>query len=207
MGTMLGISGLNHGFFEILQGNNPTESLIIQAIGPDQLMWEHGAEEAFTIVPNFLLTGILSVFVSLAIIFWSIGFLQKKSGSTVFLLLFILLFFVGGGIGQVLFFIPTWAFSTRINKPLTWWEKTLPANIRGIIGKLWPFSLSLLLLLFLIALEIAIFRYFPLIDNADAILYTAWYFLLAGWILLIFSFVSGFAYDLEHKQTVSDERI
>ena len=31
-GVLLGFSGMNHGFFEILQGNTPTDGLIIQAI-------------------------------------------------------------------------------------------------------------------------------------------------------------------------------
>ena len=59
VGVMLGIAGINHGFFETLQGNIPTNGLIIQAIGDAQQMWIHGTEEAFTIVPNFLITGIL----------------------------------------------------------------------------------------------------------------------------------------------------
>ena len=107
MGIMLGIAGMNHGFFEILQGNTPTGSLIIQAIGDEQQMWIHGTEEAFTVVPNFLLTGILAISVSIAIIIWSVGFVHKKHGPTVFILLFVLLFLTGGGIGQIVFFIPT----------------------------------------------------------------------------------------------------
>ncbi|NIP28360.1 MAG: hypothetical protein GWO38_32255, partial [Phycisphaerae bacterium] len=78
-----------HGFFEILQGNTPTEGLIIQAIGDEQQMWLYGTEEAFTIIPNFLITGILTIIVSLAIIVWSVGYMQTKRGAAVFLLLFV----------------------------------------------------------------------------------------------------------------------
>ncbi len=57
LGTIFGISGINHGFFETLQGNVPTPGLFIFAIGEAQKMWLHGDEPAFTIIPNFLLTG------------------------------------------------------------------------------------------------------------------------------------------------------
>ena len=33
IGVILGIAGIDNGFFEILQGNTPTNGLIIQAIG------------------------------------------------------------------------------------------------------------------------------------------------------------------------------
>ena len=55
IGIILGLSGIDHGIFEILQGNQPTNGLLIQAIGPAQKMWEYGGEEAFTIIPNFFI--------------------------------------------------------------------------------------------------------------------------------------------------------
>src|SRR3990172_8570874 len=141
MGIMLGIAGIDHGFFETLQGNQPTDGLIIQAIGDAQQMWPHGTEEAFTLIPNFLITGILAIMVSIAIMIWSVGFVDKKHGPTVFILLFILLVLVGGGIGQIIFFPLAWVGATRINKPLTWWQKVLPENARRVLAKLWPTSL------------------------------------------------------------------
>ena len=106
-GVFFGLfSGMNHGFFEILQGNKPTNGLFIHAIGDAQMFWPLGTEDAFTILPNFLATGIASMIVGLVIVIWSIWFLPRKHGRTVFLGLFILSFLVGGGIGQVAFFIP-----------------------------------------------------------------------------------------------------
>ena len=103
VGVMLGLAGMNHGFFEILQGNIPTNGLIIQAIGDADQMWIHGTEEAFTIVPNFLITGILAIVAGMAVMIWSAGFVHKKHGPTVFILLFVSLFLTGGGIGQIVF--------------------------------------------------------------------------------------------------------
>jgi hypothetical protein len=196
---MLGIAGLDHGFFETLQGNLPTTGLIIQAIGPAHRMWLHGTEEAFTLIPNYRLTGLLAILVSLAIIVWSVGYIHTRHGPTVFILLFILLFLVGGGIGQIVFFIPTWLASTRINQPLTWWRKALPSRIRRVLAKSWPFSLGTVLVCFLIALEIAIFGFVPGINDPDTALTICWSFLFAAWILLLFSFVAGFAADIERQ--------
>jgi hypothetical protein len=92
-------------------------------------MWLYGTEEAFTIVPNFLFADILAMVVSLAIMIWSIGFIHKKNGSLIFILLFICLFLVCGRIGQITFYTAAWFVSIRINKPLKWWRKVLPESI------------------------------------------------------------------------------
>ena len=207
VGVILGISGMNHGFFETLQGNTPTNGLIIQAIGDTQQMWPYGTEEAFTIIPNFLLTGILAIIASIAIIIGSVGLVHKNHGPTVFILLFVLLFLTGGGMAQIVFFIPTWVASTRINSPLTWWRKALPGKIRRVLAKLWPFSLSAVLICFLIALEIAIFGFVPRVENPDTALVVSWSFLLAAWILLLFSFVSGFVHDIQHRDSIPNMKV
>jgi hypothetical protein len=199
MGIALGIAGIDHGFFETLQGNQPTNTLIIQAIGDAQQMWVYGTEEAFTIVPNFLITGILAILVSIAIMIWSVGFVDKKYGPTVFILLFILLVLVGGGIGQIVFFTLAWAGATRINKPLTWWRKVLPEKVRRVLSRVWPASLILGLLCFLIALEIAIFGIVPGINDADQKLNICWSLLGIGLVTFLFPFMAGFAYDIQKQ--------
>jgi hypothetical protein len=203
IGVVLGIAGFNHGFFETLQGNTPTTGLIISAIGEEQRMWLYGGEEAFTIVPNFLITGLLAMVVSLAIIIWSVGFIQTKYGPTIFLLLFMTLFLVGGGIGQVLYFLPTWAVATRINKPLTWWEQVLPSKLRKPLGNAWPFTLTVAVICFSLALAIAITGYVPGLSDPDQILNIDWGLLGLAGILMLVSFVSGFAYDIEARQVGS----
>jgi len=100
LGVLIGIGGFNHGFFEALQGNTPTPGLIIQAIGPAHRYWLHGSEEAFTIVPNFLATGVLAMLVGSAVIVWSLCCMHRKRAATVFILLCILLFLVGAASGR-----------------------------------------------------------------------------------------------------------
>jgi hypothetical protein len=58
-GVLCGISGLEHGFFEIRQGNTAPATLLISAIGSANRFWPGGTETALTVVPNYLVTGIL----------------------------------------------------------------------------------------------------------------------------------------------------
>ena len=196
LGTIFGLSGMSHGFFETLQGNVSTGGLFISAIGESQRMWLHGSEGAFALIPNFLITGIAAMSVGLAIVIWSLGFVHKKNGPIILLLLFVLLLLVGGGVAQLLFFPWIWLVSTRINKPLVWWRKTLPGKTQVSFGKLWPWSLIISSALFVFALEIAITGFVPTVNDPEAVLVVMLVCLAAEVVLLPLTFISGFAYDI-----------
>lgn len=196
IGVIIGFAGMNHGFFEFLQGNTPTDGLIIQAIGEAHRFWVLGTEEAFTIIPNFLITGLLAMIVGLTIVIWSLWFIQIKHGRAVFLGLFILLFLVGGGIGQIAFFIPAWAFATRMGQPLTWWKKVLPRSSWPFLSKLWIITLILPSAAVLMGLEIAIFGLVPGMTNPEHIQNTGLILVLISAILNLLAFIAGFGHEL-----------
>jgi hypothetical protein len=206
--VLLGIAGINHGFFEVLQGNTPTDGLLIQAIGEAHQMWYYGSEEAITIVPNFLVTGVLAMMVGLAIIVWSVRFVHLQKGPLVLGILFIALFLVGGGIAAQVVFAPfVWAAATRINKPLTWWRKVLPESVRRVLANLWPYSLSIVCLSFVIGLFIAITGFVPGVSksNPERILAICWFFIFgSGWGLMLLTFVAGFAHDIQERNGNED---
>lgn len=203
LGVLLGLAGIfNHGLFEILQGNRSTNGFFIEAIGEAHRYWIHGTEAAFTIIHNFLITGICAVLAGLAIVLWSVRYIHVKHGTTVFLLLLILLTLVGGGIGYILVFVPTWAFATRINKPLNWWRKILPVRLRKILAALWIYSLSATAISWLILMEMGIFGYFPVIKDPDTVLNVVFGFLFASAILACFTFICAFAGDIEEQKSL-----
>jgi hypothetical protein len=207
LGTIFGISGMNHGFFEILQGNVPTGGLFISAIGEAQKMWPHGNELAFTLIPNFLMTGIAAMIVGLAIIIWSLSSVHKKNGPVVFILLFILLLMVGGGVAQILFFPWIWLVSTRIKKPLTWWRKILPLKIQKPLGKLWLLFLIISSALLVFVLEIGITGFVPAVNDPEAVLSIMLSCLGMEVVVLPLTFVSGFAYDIAMRPHIAfDEK-
>ena len=196
LGTIFGISGMSHGFFEILQGNVPTGGLFISAVGEAQKMWPHGNEPAFTLIPNFLMAGIAAMIVGLTIIIWSVGFVHKKNGPAIFIFLFVLLLLVGGGVAQILFFPLIWLVSTRINKPLAWWRKILSVRIRESLGKVWPWSLIVSSSLIVFVLEIAITGFVPTVNDPDVVLSIMLSCLAVGYGVLLLTFVAGFAHDI-----------
>jgi hypothetical protein len=204
IGALFGLfSGMNHGFFEILQGNQPVSGTLIQAIGPDQRFWSNGTEEAFTLLPTYLSTGIASMLVGLVIVVWSLRYLPSRHGRTVFLALFILSFLVGGGIGQVAFFIPAWAFATRMGKPLSWWRSVLPGKTWPLLSMLWPVLLGLATLAFLVGLEIAIFGIFPGINAPETLQNLAMVLVFSAALGYVLAFIAGFGHDLQRIETAS----
>ncbi|MGD8402880.1 MAG: hypothetical protein PVJ21_04400 [Anaerolineales bacterium] len=201
IGVFFGLfSGVNHGIFELLQGNQHTDGLVINAIGEAQRFWVEGTEPAFTLIPNFMLTGIAAIIVGLAIVIWSLWFLHGKNGRTVFLGLFVLSFLFGGGIGQAFFFIPAWAFATRMDKPLTWWRKLLPRGVWPFLSKLWVILLVLATISMLIGLEMAIFGYFPGLTDSETLQNVNMAFVFGSAILFVLSFIAGFGHELRRME-------
>ncbi len=206
LGAFFAIGGIDHGVFEILHGNIPTTGLFIQSIALSNRFWVYGTEDAFTIIPNFLFTGILAVIFSLAIMVWLVGFIQTSHGPSVFFLLFVCLFLVGGGVGQVFFFLPAWAVSTRIHSSLGWWKKVLPEATRRRLRRFWPISLAAGVLCFLVALEIAIFGFVPGVIDPNLKNYICWSILAVGLAAILFTFVAGFAQDIQANFKIIGER-
>jgi hypothetical protein len=197
LGVLLALGGMDHGLFEVFQGNKPTRGLIVHAIGEQYRMWAYGTEDAFTLIPNFLISGVAAIVVSALIALWSVGFIHKKNGSLAFLLLSIVLFLVGGGVAQIVFITLAWAVSTRINKPLTWLRVVLAESVLRVLAKLWLWLLMVFTLLALIALEIAIVGYIPRVRDPKLVLHICWNILGVALGILLFACLSGLAHDLE----------
>jgi hypothetical protein len=199
-GVLVGLAGIEHGYFELLQGDVRPGSIMIEAIGPAQRFWEYGTERALTIIPSFPVTGILAMVFGLLVVIWAGAFVHRKNGAGVLLLLSIMLFLVGGGFGPIFLAILASATATRIDKPLRWWRAHLPVNVRGFLTKLWPWSIVASVLLFVISVEIAIFGY-PLVwffgtDTTFTIQYTSAYIMLG---LMLLSVLTGFAHDIQKQ--------
>jgi hypothetical protein len=142
-------------------------------------MWIHGTEEAFTIAPNFLATGVASMVVGAVTIAWSVGFTDRPNGSRVLLLLGGLMFLVGGGIGMLSFFVLAWAVARRIHRPITSWKSFLPTEMERVLSKAWPGLVAANLALYAFALEVAIVGFVPGVRDPDRALLICWSALLA----------------------------
>ena len=198
MGVIFGIVGIQHGVLEILQGNIPTGSILIDAIGPGLELWEGAREPAITLIPNFLITGILATVVSIVIIVWSIGFVHKKHGALILFTLGVIQFLVGGGITPFELCIPASLAATRINKPLIWWQKYLPELLRRGLARVWGMLIVLYSVLFIVTISITIIG-LGFLDAAGTIklLYVLGLSTLG---LMLIGIAAGFAKDIVRNE-------
>jgi len=201
LGAVVGLAGMEHGFFEMLQGSATTNGLVIDAIGPAQKLWLGATEPALTVIPNFLVSGILAMIVGALVTIWAVAFVQRKYGALILLLLSIVLFLVGGGSPPIFLGVVASAVATRINKPLTWWHAHLSVNVRGFLAKLWPWSIIVFVLMFWFSVAIAITGW-PLVffdasgTNALPILSLLGY---VSDVIMLVAVVAGFASDIQRR--------
>jgi len=115
LGIFAGLGGASHGPGEMLQGNNAPSSLVIEA-WPE--LTALAGEPAMTIIPSFLVAGILTVIVGLIVAVWAARFVQRRNGGLVLILLSILMLLVGGGLFPPVFGVAAGLIGTRI-KPIS----------------------------------------------------------------------------------------
>jgi hypothetical protein len=194
VGVLAGLVGLEHGFFETLQGNVAPGSININAIGAANRFWPGGGEPAMTLVPNFLATGLLAMLISLLMIVWAVGFLHKKFGNGMLILLAVTQLLVGGGFAPPFLAILTALAASCLNKSLGRCQTRVPTQITYVLAKFWPWLFATFLLSYCMATELAIFGFFFGADNRKDVLYT-----FAGLIPVLFALtmITGWAHDIQ----------
>jgi len=111
IGIIAGLGGgVLHGVGEILQGNTAPSGIMIEA-WPE--LTALAGEPAMTIVPNFLVTGVLAIIFGLIVAAWAGVFVQRKNGGLVLILLSIIMLLVGGGLIPPIFGVIAGIIGTR----------------------------------------------------------------------------------------------
>jgi hypothetical protein len=199
LGLLVGIGSIEHGLLECLQGYRPTPGVIVDALaaGYRWTAWKDGGEGAFTLIPNFLITGLVATLLGVLIILWSLWRLHARSGPAIFLILGMASFLTGGGVAQIALIVFTWAVATCIHGSLAFWRRAIPRRLRRVIATFWPWTLGASVLLFLAALEIAVLGYAPGIRNESELLHIGWAVLAMALALYLVSVGSGLARDIE----------
>jgi len=194
LGIYAGLLGTAHGVYEVLQGNVQPESMLFNAIGPPCVASETASAclPAMTVIPNYQVTGLLTILVGLTMVVCAAAFIQRKHSSLVMLLLSISLLLVGGGFIPPMIGTLSGAIASRINAALFWRRPLFSENTSTLLARLWPWTLvayfSWILLQWMIG---PVFTGFVL-KNSALIL-----FIEFG--LLVLVVLSAFAYDIQDK--------
>jgi hypothetical protein len=101
-GIVVGLAAIEHGVGEISQGSARPAGLLIQSWPDTAAFTVLAGEPALTVLPTFLLSGILTMIVALALSVWSVFFVQRRGGGPVLILLSLGLLLFGGGLGPPL---------------------------------------------------------------------------------------------------------
>jgi hypothetical protein len=144
LGLTGGIAGMGHGYFEILQGSTKPPSMMILSMGPPcvpEEVW-NACEPAMTIIPNYLVTGILAVVVGLLTIIWSMSFIQRAYGGITLMILSVISLLFGGGFFPPLIGMIGGVAGMKINQPV---NSKQAGGWLGSLGKLWPWPLIIFL--------------------------------------------------------------
>ena len=197
-GILCGSTGIIAGFFEIRQGNIAPSGFKISTIGPDYAMVDDFTYFAVTIIPNFLITGILAIIVSSLMIVWSVKFVQNRYGVLILLGLSVTQMLVGGG-WVIDLAIITSILATQIDKPLNWWRSHLPAKLQYWLAKLFPSSVVAYALISSLMLGLTILGV-----NDGTLLKPMDTLAAAMFVPILLMIFGGFAQDIQNKNMIND---
>lgn len=145
LGILAGIMGIEHGIGEVLEGNRPTEGIFILS-WPDTAFFRiMSGEPALTIIPNYLVTGVLAIlFSSVFLVVLVKSSLNGRAIALLFALL-VLMLLTGAGFGPPVLGVIAVLIALKRDSPLKLWSR-LPLELHRGLSRLWPWSFGLCLL-------------------------------------------------------------
>ncbi len=142
-GSLAGVGGLMHGPGEILQGNVAPGGLVFNSWTVEPIATNVGGEPAMSLIPNLLLSGILTILISSAVLVWAAVFVVKKQGGVILILLSLLMLLVGGGFAPPMVGILAGVAGLGINAQAPGWCKKLHSKVRDFLASAWPWIFGL----------------------------------------------------------------
>jgi hypothetical protein len=196
-GVLAGLGGIRHGIGEIIQGNMRPEGVFFLSWTEGPLATNMGGEPAMTIIPNLLITGILALAVSLAVLVWAVGFVDRKKGGLILIALSIAMLLVGGGIAPPILGVLAGVAGIGIRSPINYWRTLYPVNFQQLLAQVWTwiFGVSVLNGVFLFLGSLILVYIFD-VNNQDLFLGS---FFLAVFLFLLLV-VTGIARDIQNGE-------
>ena len=138
-GVLAALAGIEHGVGELRQGPVPPPALVIQSWPDAPALEVLGGEPALTVVPNLVLSGLLTLVVAAGLGVASVALAHRRHGGLALLLLSVLLLVVGGGFGPPLIGIILGIAALRSPSP----DRRAPGAAVRALAPMWPWLLGL----------------------------------------------------------------
>ena len=193
-GAIMALAGIEHGIGEVLQGSVAPNGIMILS-WPDSAFFRNvGGEPAMTVIPNLLVTGIVAILLSLALLAWATGLVHRKNGALVMIVIAAGMLLAGGGIFPPILAILIALVAIWIRAPLTWWRARLGPGVRQLLAGVWPWCFGACIIAWALMLAgPALAGYFFGEERAELV----WVLLLFALGTLVATIVTGFARDAD----------
>ncbi len=135
-GAIAALAGIEHGLGEIIQGPGRPASIVFASWPDSDLFRVLAGEPAMSLVPDMLVSGIITVALSLVLLVWTAAARRRAGLGTA--LIAVLLLVSGGGFGPPLLALFVALVASRLRAPLAWWRGKAPAGLRAFLAAAWP---------------------------------------------------------------------
>lgn len=203
-GILSGLGGMTHGIGEVLQGNVSPDGLFIASWAEGPIAEHLGGDPGMTIIPNFLITGIVCLIISLMMIVWSARFIRKRKGGVVLIMLSILLLLFGGGGGPPALGLLAGLGALGIHSKYPWLRQKLPNTFIITCSRIWPwlFGLTLLNAIFLVVGHVVAVLWLG-VTNAEIFVFSFFLAVLS----ISLCILCGIGYDIHKTQEVHEGKM
>ena len=142
MGTLSGVVAIEHAIGAILQGNHAPESIVFASWPDEPFFAPLNGEPAMSLIPNFLIGGILTTLLAVMFIIWVTHFVPHRYGSLVIFLLSIAILLTGGGFGPPVLGMIVGIASVRMHTQVHR-SNQLPGRRQHLYARIWPWSFNI----------------------------------------------------------------
>lgn len=192
---LAGIMGIEHGIGEVLAGYRPTDGVFILSWPNSKFFEIMAGEPAMTIVPNYLVTGLLAILFSGTFLVVSVKFGLDRRAIVILFALLILMLLTGAGFGPPILGAIAVLIALKIHSPLKTWSK-LPSKLHRVLGMLWGWSFGLCLIGWLMLFPgAALIAFFTGLDHALLMVIP----ILIAFALIPITLLLGFSRDISRR--------
>jgi hypothetical protein len=194
-GGLAGLGGITHGVGEMLQGSRPPSGIVFDSWADGRIAQNLGGEPAMSVIPNLLVTGTLTIVVSLAVMLWAVAFVEHRHAGRDLAILSVAMLLVGGGFGPPILGMLAGLVAAGAQASHAQWASVLSGPSGRLLALLWPalFWLCLLNALLLVVGSLVVAGALGL-ANPDL-------FVLSLFLVLVtmpLATLAGIAHDLRH---------